>query len=73
MFYRYPSTGGLWVLELVHKEELRREGVGKLKNVFSMEERVQVIEKLDGRYFADPEVYWKMEEKKSWRTPEKDL
>jgi hypothetical protein len=32
--------------------------MGKLKNVFMMDERFKVIETLGGKFYADPEAYW---------------
>jgi len=32
--------------------------MGKLKNVFTMDERSKVIETLGGKFYADPEAYW---------------
>jgi hypothetical protein len=58
VFYGYPSTGGLWVLELVHWKEKWRIGMGKLNNVFTMDERSKVIEMLGGKFYADSEEYW---------------
>ncbi len=37
--------------------------MGKLKNVYSMDERAGVIKALGGKFYADPGEYWSKQEK----------
>ncbi len=50
-------------MQLLYKRELHRIGMGKLKNVYSMDERAGVIKALGGKFYADPGEYWSKQEK----------
>jgi hypothetical protein len=63
VYYGYPSSGGMWVLQLVHKKEFFRVGMGKLKMVLTMDEKCRVIEMLGGEFHSDVEKYWKKKDK----------
>ncbi|KAI1125667.1 hypothetical protein F5Y10DRAFT_246555 [Nemania abortiva] len=45
---------GVWVVAMRNREEAGREGLGRVWNAMSMEERCEVVEKLGGTYYADP-------------------
>ncbi|KAI1264382.1 hypothetical protein F5Y18DRAFT_428004 [Xylariaceae sp. FL1019] len=45
---------GVWVLPLRDSDDAGSEGVGRVWNAVSMEERCEVIKRLDGTYYADP-------------------
>jgi hypothetical protein len=70
-FYGYPSTGGLWVLELANDNELRRKRMGQLRNVFTMDEKSKVIEAMGGKFYTDSDNYWAAQEKQPliWYMP----
>ena len=49
----WPESGGVWVLKVTQSDAVR-DGVGRLKNAFTMQERCGVIEQLGGRFYGDP-------------------
>jgi hypothetical protein len=73
VYYGYPLTGGLWVLELVHKKEMWREGMGKIQNAFTMDEKSKAIERMGGLFYQDPDEYWEKQEKQNPLTSHKNF
>ncbi|KAI0553663.1 hypothetical protein F4679DRAFT_580384 [Xylaria curta] len=51
----WPQNGpGVWVVAMRDSDEAGCEGLGRVWNTVSMDERCEVIEKLGGTYYADP-------------------
>jgi hypothetical protein len=48
------SGGGVWVLKTTRQEALKL-GAGKAGNAYNMDERCQIIEKLGGTFYKEPE------------------
>ncbi|KAI0154657.1 hypothetical protein GGR57DRAFT_512191 [Xylariaceae sp. FL1272] len=45
---------GVWVLAMRDSDDAGSEGVGRVWNAVSMDERCEVVERLGGTYYADP-------------------
>jgi hypothetical protein len=71
-FYAYPSTGGIWALKLANDTDLRKKGMGQLKNAFTMEEKSMMIEALGGKFYRDPDTYWSLQQQQPliWHVPD---
>jgi hypothetical protein len=59
-------------LELENDKELRRKGMGQLRNVFTMDEKSKVIAAIGGKFYSDSDNYWALQEKQPliWHMPD---
>jgi len=60
------TAGGIWALKPANDTDLRKNGMGQLKNAFTMEEISMMIEALGGKFYRDPNTYWALQEQHLW-------
>ena len=53
LYIGWQQSGGVWALSLTRWESAK-QGVGRIENAFTMEERCGLIKELGGAFYKDP-------------------